>query len=205
MQYAELLATDGVTRGIIGPAETGRLWDRHLVNCAVVADLMPESGTVVDIGSGAGLPGVVLAMLRPGLDVVLLEPMLRRVVFLNECVQSLELPNVQVLRGRAEDMSGDLQADVATARAVASLDRLLLWSSGVLRPGGTLLAIKGSNAEAELADANPVLRRLGARSAEVLRVGHDRVDPATTVVRVVTGTRRREEPLGARGSRPGMA
>ncbi len=205
MQYAELLATDGVTRGIIGPAETGRLWDRHLVNCAVVADLMPESGTVVDIGSGAGLPGVVLAMLCPGLDVVLLEPMLRRVVFLNECVQSLELPNVQVLRGRAEDMSGDLQADVATARAVASLDRLLLWSSGVLRPGGTLLAIKGSNAEAELADANPVLRRLGARSAEVLRVGHDRVDPATTVVRVVTGTRRREEPLGARGSRPGMA
>jgi 16S rRNA (guanine527-N7)-methyltransferase len=205
VQYAELLATDGVTRGIIGPAETGRLWDRHLVNCAVVADLMPESGTVVDIGSGAGLPGVVLAMLRPGLDVVLLEPMLRRVVFLNECVQSLELPNVQVLRGRAEDMSGDLQADVATARAVASLDRLLLWSSGVLRPGGTLLAIKGSNAEAELADANPVLRRLGARSAEVLRVGHDRVDPATTVVRVVTGTRGREEPLGARGSRPGMA
>jgi 16S rRNA (guanine(527)-N(7))-methyltransferase RsmG len=205
VQYAELLATDGVTRGIIGPAETGRLWDRHLVNCAVVADLMPESGTLVDIGSGAGLPGVVLAMLCPGLEVVLLEPMLRRVVFLNECVQSLELPNVQVLRGRAEDMSGNLQADVATARAVAPLDRLLSWSSGVLRPGGTLLAIKGSNAEAELADAKPVLRRLGARSAEVLRVGHDRVDPATTVVRVVTGTRRREEPLGARGSRPGMA
>jgi 16S rRNA (guanine527-N7)-methyltransferase len=204
-QYAVLLATDGVTRGIIGPSETGRLWDRHLVNCAVVADLLPETGILVDIGSGAGLPGIVLAALRPGLEVVLLEPMLRRVTFLNECVQALGLANVQVRRGRAEDMAGTIRADVATARAVAPLDRLVLWSCGVLRPGGALLAIKGRGADAELAAANPVLKRLGARSAEVLRVGHDRVDPATTVVRVVTGTRRREEQLGARGSRSGMA
>ena len=200
-----MLATDGVTRGIIGPSETARLWDRHLVNCAVVADLMPESGTVVDIGSGAGLPGVVLALVCPGIEVVLLEPMLRRVAFLDECVGSLGLTNVRVVRGRAEEMAGVLTGDVSTARAVAPLDKLLVWSRAVLRPGGTLLAIKGSNAETELAAAKPVLKRLGARSAEVLRVGHDRVDPATTVVRVVTGTRRREEPLGARGNRAGMA
>lgn len=189
-RYAELLATDGVTKGIIGPSESGRLWDRHLVNCAVVADLLPETGTLVDIGSGGGLPGVVLAMLRPQLRVTLLEPMLRRVVFLNECVETLALGNVTVLRGRAEDVAGEVRADVATARAVAPLDRLLEWGRDVLRPGGTLLAIKGRGAEDELAAAGPVLKRLGARSAEVLRVGHDRVDPATTVVRVVTGTRR---------------
>jgi 16S rRNA (guanine527-N7)-methyltransferase len=189
-RYAELLAADGVTKGIIGPSESGRLWDRHLVNCAVVADLLPETGTLVDIGSGGGLPGVVLAMLRPQLQVTLLEPMLRRVVFLNECVETLGLENVTVLRGRAEDVTGEVRADVATARAVAPLDRLLEWGRGVLRPGGTLLAIKGRGAEDELAAAGPVLKRLGARSAEVLRVGHDRVDPATTVVRVVTGTRR---------------
>lgn len=189
-RYAGLLATDGVTRGIIGPSEPGRLWDRHLVNCAVIADLLPETGTLVDIGSGGGLPGLVLAMLRPELRVVLLEPMLRRVVFLNECVASLELGNVTVLRGRAEDVAGQVEADVATARAVAPLDRLIEWTRCVLRPGGTLLAIKGRGAEDELAAASPVLRRLGARSAEVLRVGHDRVDPAATVVRVVIGTRR---------------
>jgi 16S rRNA (guanine527-N7)-methyltransferase len=116
--------------------------------------------------------------------------MLRRVVFLNECVETLALGNVTVLRGRAEDVAGEVRADVATARAVAPLDRLLEWGRDVLRPGGTLLAIKGRGAEDELAAAGPVLKRLGARSAEVLRVGHDRVDPATTVVRVVTGTRR---------------
>lgn len=189
-RYAGLLATAGVTRGIIGPAESGRLWDRHLVNCAVVADLLPESGTLVDIGSGGGLPGLVLAMLRPQMRVILLEPMLRRVVFLNECVESLELDNVTMVRGRAEDVVGQIRADIATARAVAPLDRLAEWARGVLCPGGTLLAIKGRGAEDELAVAGPVLRRLGARSAEVLRVGHDRVDPATTVVRVVIGTRR---------------
>jgi 16S rRNA (guanine527-N7)-methyltransferase len=160
------------------------------VNCAVVADLLPDSGTLVDIGSGGGLPGVVLAMLRPAMRVVLLEPMLRRVVFLNECVESLGLENVTVLRGRAEDVTGQVSADVATARAVAPLDRLVEWAHCVLRPAGTLLAIKGRGAEDELAAAGPVLRRLGTRSAEVLRVGHDRVDPATTVVRVATGTRR---------------
>ena len=154
-QFAEILATDGVQRGLIGPRETPRLWDRHLLNCAVVAELLPESGELVDIGSGAGLPGVVLAMLRPGIRVILLEPMLRRSAFLEECLTRLDLPNATVVRGRAEDMTGVIKADIATARAVAPLDRLAGWAAGLLRPGGEILAIKGQSAEQELAAARP--------------------------------------------------
>jgi 16S rRNA (guanine527-N7)-methyltransferase len=205
-RYAELLATDGVTRGLIGPRETERLWDRHLLNCAVVAELLPERGVLVDIGSGAGLPGVVLAMLRPSLSVVLLEPLRRRSVFLEECVAELGLSNATVLRGRAEEKAvTHVQADIATARAVAPLDRLVGWAAGLLRPGGQLLAIKGQSAAAELAAAEPVLARLGVRSAEVLPAGHDRVISATTVVRVVMGGHGREERAGAQRSRRGVA
>lgn len=203
--FAELLATDGVTRGLIGPRETSRLWERHLLNCAVVAELVPDGGELVDIGSGAGLPGVVLAMLRPGVRVILLEPMRRRSVFLEECVARLGLSNATVVRGRAEEMAGAISADIATARAVAPLDRLAGWAAGVLRPGGQILAIKGESAATELAAARPVLSRLGARSAEVLRVGHGRVVYATTVVRVVIGGRGREEQARAHRSRRGVA
>ncbi len=205
-RYAELLATDGVTRGLIGPRETDRLWDRHLLNCAVVTELLPEYGRMVDIGSGAGLPGIVLAMLRPSLEVTLLEPLLRRVVFLEECVAELGLANVTVLRARAEDKdAARLRADIATARAVAPLDRLAGWAARLLRPGGQLLAIKGQSAEAELAAAGPVLSRLGVRSAEVLQAGDGRVVSATTVVRVVMGGHGREERAGAQRSRRGVA
>ncbi len=205
-RYAELLATDGVTRGLIGPRETDRLWDRHLLNCAVLADLLPERGRLVDIGSGAGLPGIVLALLRPSVEVTLLEPLLRRSVFLEECVAELGLANVAVLRARAEEKAAvQLRADIATARAVAPLDRLAGWAAGLLRPGGQLLAIKGQSAEAELAAAGPVLARLGVRSAEVLQAGHGRVVSATTVVRVVLGGHGREERSGAQRSRRGVA
>jgi 16S rRNA (guanine527-N7)-methyltransferase len=200
-----MLATDGVTRGLIGPKETSRLWERHLTNCAVVAELLPERGELVDIGSGAGLPGVVLALLRPGMRVILLEPLLRRSVFLEECVARLNLANATVVRARAEDMAGQIKADVATARAVAPLDRLVGWAAGVLRPGGQILAIKGQSAEEELAAARPVLARLGVRSTEVLRAGHGRVISATTVVRVVIGGHGREEQAGAHRSRRGVA
>jgi 16S rRNA (guanine527-N7)-methyltransferase len=205
-QYAELLATDGVTRGLIGPRETERLWDRHLLNCAVVAELLPERGVLVDIGSGAGLPGIVLAMLRPSLDVILLEPLLRRSVFLEECVATLELSNATVVRARAEDKAAaHIKADIATARAVAPLDRLVGWAAPLLRPGGELLAIKGQSAEEEIEAARGVLSRLGARSAEVLQAGHGRVISATTVVRVVMGGHGREERAGAQRSRRGVA
>ena len=205
VEFARLLATDGVTRGLIGPRETSRLWDRHLLNCAMVAQLLPDSGDLVDIGSGAGLPGIVLAMLRPKVQVVLLEPLLRRSVFLEECLSQLDLPNATVVRARAEEMAGVIKADVATARAVAPLDRLAGWAAGLLRPGGQILAIKGQAAEEELATARPVLSRLGARRAEVLRLGHDRVISATTVVRVVIGGRGREEQASAHRSRRGVA
>ena len=204
-QFAELLASEGVTRGLIGPRETERLWDRHLLNCAVVADLLPDTGRLVDIGSGAGLPGIVLALMRPRLEVVLLEPMLRRVDFLHECITSLGLSNASVRRGRAEDEAGLIQANVVTARAVAPLDRLAGWAAGLLEPGGMLLAIKGRSAEDEVRAARPVLKRLGARGTEILSVGNDRVIPATTVVRVVMSGRGREEQASAHRRRPGLA
>jgi 16S rRNA (guanine527-N7)-methyltransferase len=203
-RFADVLATEAVTRGLIGPKEAERLWDRHLLNCALIADLVPDHGELVDIGSGAGLPGIVLAMLRPGLRVVLLEPLLRRSVFLAETVAGLDIPNATVVRARAEDKHGAIKADVATARAVAPLDRLVGWAAGLLRPGGEILAIKGQSAEAELAAARPTLKKFGARSAEVLRVRHGRVISATTVVRVVIGGHGREEHARAH-SRTGVA
>lgn len=209
-KYASLLATEGVTRGLIGPRETDRLWERHLLNCAVVDEFLPDHGELVDIGSGAGLPGLVMAMVRPSLRVILVESMLRRCVFLEECADQLKLENVQVIRGRAEDLAGKIQADIATARAVAPMERLLGWAAGLLRPGGELLAIKGQSAADELAAAKPVLRRLHARSAEVLDAGSGRVVSVTTVVRVVIGEgvadrHGREEQADARRGRPGVA
>jgi 16S rRNA (guanine527-N7)-methyltransferase len=180
--YAGMLATRGVEWGLIGPHEVARLWDRHLLNCAVVADLIGSRyRTLVDIGSGAGLPGIVLAMMRPELTITLLEPMERRCRFLSGCVAELGLGNASVLRGRAEDVT--LRADVATARAVAPLDRLAELAVRVVRPDGLVLAIKGQTADAELRKARPVLRRIGARGAQVVRAGQGKVDPATTVVR----------------------
>ena len=180
--FARMLATQGVERGLIGPREVPRLWDRHLLNCAVVADLIDSRyRTLADVGSGAGLPGLVLAMMRPELSVTLLEPMERRCRFLSECVAELGLVNASVLRGRAEETV--LRADVATARAVAPLDRLAEMAVRVVRPGGMVLAIKGRQAAGELRKARPVLRRIGVRDAQVVRAGEGKVDPATTVVR----------------------
>jgi 16S rRNA (guanine527-N7)-methyltransferase len=180
--FARILATRGVEQGLIGPREAPRLWDRHLLNCAVVAELVSNRpGSLVDIGAGAGLPGLVLAMVLPDVAVTLLEPMERRCRFLAGCVTELGLANVSVLRGRAEDAG--VQADTVTARAVAPLPRLAELAMSVVRPGGTVLAIKGRTAADELKGAEPALRRLGARSAEVVRAGHGKVVPATTVVR----------------------
>jgi 16S rRNA (guanine527-N7)-methyltransferase len=180
--YAGLLATRGVERGLLGPREVPRIWDRHLLNCAVVAELIDRRrGTLLDLGSGAGLPGVVLAMVLPGTAVTLLEPMERRCRFLAECVTELGLANVSVLRGRAEEVT--IRTDVVTARAVAPLPRLAELAMGVVRPGGMVLAIKGRTAAEELKGAEPVLRRIGARDARVVRAGQGKVVPATTVVR----------------------
>jgi 16S rRNA (guanine527-N7)-methyltransferase len=186
-RYAGLLAGPGVERGLLGPGEAARLWDRHLLNCAAVAELVPSPCSLIDLGSGAGLPGIVLAMLLPDVTVTLLEPMARRVTFLAECIQILGLANVAVRRGRAEDVTGQLTADVVVVRAVAPMDKLAGLAIGLLKPGGVVLAIKGAGAAAEVSRARPELRRLGARDVEVLRAGSGRVDPAATVVRFTAG------------------
>jgi 16S rRNA (guanine527-N7)-methyltransferase len=183
-RYARLLAGPGVERGLIGPHEVPRLWERHLLNSAVIAKLVPRPCELVDLGSGAGLPGIVLAMLLPDCQVTLLEPMLRRTVFLTECVDCLGLANARVLRGRAEEFAGKIAADVVTARAVAPLGRLAALALALLRPGGTLLAIKGARAGEELAAARKILRSLRAAEVDVLLAGEGKVDPAATVIRL---------------------
>ncbi len=182
--YAELLVTDGVTRGLIGPREAPRIWDRHLLNCAVLADAIPEGAEVADIGSGAGLPGLVLALRRPDLHLTLVEPLLRRTTFLHEVVAALGLSNVEVVRARAEQLHGHRDFDVVTSRAVAPLPRLLDWSMPLLRVGGAMVAMKGASAREEVEAAAADLKRWGAGAVEVLELGGDENNPPTTVIRV---------------------
>lgn len=187
-RYAAWLAGPGVERGLLGPREPARLWTRHLLNCAAVAPLIGADELVVDVGSGAGLPGVVLACLRPDLQLVLVEPMQRRARFLEECVADLGLDSVIVHRSRAEDVAGTVRAATVTARAVAPLPRLVPMTLPLLAPGGQLLAMKGDSAADELAAARPALARWGPQAADVLTCGADVLDPPTTVVRIRLGS-----------------
>jgi 16S rRNA (guanine527-N7)-methyltransferase len=200
-RYAALLADPGTEQGLIGPREAARLWDRHLLNCAAVAELVPHPCTMIDLGSGAGLPGVVLAMLLPDSDIVLLEPMARRAAFLEECVRVLGLGNAAVRCARAEEMTGQLAADVVTARAVAPMKRLAGLALGLVRPGGVVLAIKGAGAAQELQEARPVLSRLGVRDVELLEAGRGKVSPPPTVIRVTAGLAPVAGPVGKRRGR----
>ncbi|MET8981638.1 16S rRNA (guanine(527)-N(7))-methyltransferase RsmG [Streptomyces sp. NPDC004539] len=195
VRYAELLAETGVQRGLIGPREVPRLWERHLLNCAVLSEAVPEDVTVCDVGSGAGLPGIPLALVRDDLKITLLEPLLRRTNFLSEVVELLGLDHVTVVRGRAEEVMGKLQpVHVVTARAVAPLDRLATWGIPLLRPYGEMLALKGDAAEEELKSAATALAKLGAVGTSILHVGEGIVDPLSTVVKVEVG----ESPGGVR-------
>ncbi|MBV9022901.1 MAG: 16S rRNA (guanine(527)-N(7))-methyltransferase RsmG [Streptomycetaceae bacterium] len=197
VRYAELLADAGVRRGLIGPREVPRLWERHLLNCAVLSDVVPGDVSVCDVGSGAGLPGIPLALARPDLRITLLEPLLRRTTFLDEVVRLLGLDNVTVVRGRAEEMIGHLSpVDVVTARAVAPLDRLAGWGLPLLRPHGEMLALKGDTAEDELKAARAALSKLGAVESSVVQAGAGLMDPPSTVVRVLVG----ESPGGIRAA-----
>jgi 16S rRNA (guanine527-N7)-methyltransferase len=179
-QYVDILQTAGMERGLIGPREVDRLWDRHILNSVAVASLIAQTATVVDVGSGAGLPGIPLAVLRPDLRVTLLEPLLRRVSFLHEVVEALGLEDrVTVVRGRAEEHQGSYEA--VLARAVAPLAKLTLWCAPLRSPTGTILALKGRSAAEELAAAAPALARTGLRG-EVLTVrAHPDAEPATVV------------------------
>lgn len=179
--FAHWLSTAGLERGLLGPREIDRIWDRHIANCAVVSELIPQNASVIDIGSGAGLPGLAIAIVRPDLHVTLSEPLLRRSDFLTEVVNDLGLQaQVSVRRARAEDIK-DLRAEVVTARAVAPLKKLLGWALPLLAPGGQILAMKGSSAATEIDEASSVLKK---RTAEIVYCGEGIVDPQTTVVRV---------------------
>ena len=189
-RYVELLATAGVERGLIGPREAPKLWERHVLNCLALSSAISPGATVADLGSGAGLPGLVLAIGRPDLHVTLVEPLLRRTTFLGEAVEELGLGNVRVRRGRAEELHGRDLFDVVTARALAPLDRLLGWGMPLVDGRGALLAMKGSSAADEIRAAGPVLNRLRCAPAELLTLTGPDGSCTATVVRVV----RRDEP-----------
>lgn len=181
-RYAELLATGGIDRGLIGPREAEKLWDRHLLNSAVVGELVPGSARVLDVGSGAGLPGIPLAIARTDLQVELAEPMLRRTSWLEETVVELGLGDtVVVTRGKVA-VIGPRQVDVVTARAVAPLDRLLPMCMPLLRPGGLLLAIKGVQAEVEVDTVRRQASKWRVSSLHVTRCGRGVLAEETTVV-----------------------
>ncbi len=199
--YADFLATEGVTLGLIGPREVPRLWDRHLVNCALLSPLIADEATVADVGSGAGLPGLVLAIARPDLRVTLVEPMARRVAFLEDVRDRLSLGTVEIVRRRAEQWADPPRFDVVTSRAVAPLPKLLAWAMPLVSDDGVMLAMKGSTAQEEIRAAGQELKRWRAR-AEVVTTSVPG-SSVTTVVRVArdpaagigwqsAGTRRRQ-------------
>lgn len=180
-EYHDSLATDGSTRGFIGPREVPRLWERHILNCAVIEQVIPEGATVIDVGSGAGLPGIPLAIACPDLHITLIEPLLKRYNYLNEVTEKLGLDNVTVLRGRAEE--GPIKkavagADVVTSRAVAPLGKLAKWSLPLVRKGGEMIALKGSSVHEELERDAADIKKAGGGKAEVTTVH------GTTIIRV---------------------
>ncbi|OSC39297.1 16S rRNA (guanine(527)-N(7))-methyltransferase RsmG [Mycobacterium decipiens] len=203
-RYAEALAGAGVERGLLGPREVGRLWDRHLLNCAVLGELLEHDDRVVDIGSGAGLPGVPLAIARPDLRVVLLEPLLRRTEFLREIVNDLGVA-VEVVRGRAEEPWVREQfggSDAAVSRAVAPLDKLTKWSMPLLRPNGRMLAIKGERAPDEVREHRRVMTASGAVDVRVVTCGANYLRPPATVVFARRGRQMGHKPrrMASRGT-----
>ena len=202
-QYAAILAGAGIERGLVGPREWDRLWDRHVLNCAAIAELFEPGERVADVGSGAGLPGIPLALARPDLRITLIEPLLRRADFLQEAVAEL-MVSVDVVRGRAEDKAVRTQLgefDAVTSRAVATLDKLAGWSMPLLREGGRMLAMKGERAEEEVDEHRGVLDSLGAVDAEVVKCGVDYLTPPVTVVVARRGARTQSAKRPARSRR----
>lgn len=186
--YGEILASDGIVRGLIGPREVPVLWDRHLLNCAAMAEAIEPDLTVADIGTGAGLPGLVLALIRPDLKLILVDTLQRRCEFLNEMVVRFDLADrVKVIWGRAEDIA-PCQADIVASRAVAALKKLAPWCFPHVKIGGRILAMKGQKAAEELHAAHKTLHKWSAaKSAEVLTCGKGWIDPPVNLVSATRG------------------
>ncbi|MEP7765341.1 16S rRNA (guanine(527)-N(7))-methyltransferase RsmG [Sanguibacter sp. 25GB23B1] len=183
--FAHELESQGETRGLIGPREVGRIWERHILNSAALVPFLPTTGSIVDIGSGAGLPGLVIAAMLPGTSVVLVEPMERRCVWLAEMTEKLELTNVEIKRGRAEEFHDAFEADVVTSRAVAPLDKLARWSLPFLGRGGQLVILKGRGVVDEIAPARKVLKKFKMSEPEILEARTIEGAEPTTVLRSV--------------------
>jgi 16S rRNA (guanine527-N7)-methyltransferase len=196
--FADLLATEGVTRGLLGPREATKVWERHLLNCAVVAECASPAVDVADIGSGAGLPGLVWAICRPDLNVTLVEPLLRRVTFLQDVSERLELTNTELVRARAEELHGQRTFDVVTSRAVAPLGRLASWCLPLVRPGGSMVAIKGASAGNEIEAAGAAVQRLGGLAPVLMEHGRGLVDPSAWAIHIERSRRSRQVGSGQR-------
>lgn len=194
--FAQILRDEGEVRGLIGPRELPRLWSRHLVNSAAVLDFIPAQVAVVDIGSGAGFPGIVIAICRSDLEVHLVEPMRRRFEWLCDVADEIGLDNVSIHNARAEELRGQGMADVVTARAVANLKKLLPLAMPLIVPGGRLLALKGRRAYEEVKDARPVFALHSVDSVRVHEVPSPMEDESTMVVELM---RARDQRAGRRG------
>lgn len=181
--YHDSLATTAAERGFIGPKEVSRLWSRHILNCAVIAEAFAEGESVADIGSGAGLPGIPLAIARSDLSVTLIEPLLKRSTYLSEVTEELGLDNVTVIRGRAEEQKNML-FDAVTSRAVAPLGKLAGWSLPLVRPGGAMVAMKGSSISEELERDAKIIAKAGGVDAEIFTAGDDVLEQPTTLIRI---------------------
>lgn len=183
--FTQFLADEGEKRGLIGPRELPRLWSRHILNCTAINEFIPEGATVADIGSGAGLPGVVLAITRPDVHVTLVEPMERRIEWLYDVTEVINLENAWIVRARAEELHDQDEFQVVTARAVAALDKLMRWTMPLVADGGKLLALKGERAKVEVDAALKVRRKFKVASTSVVEVPSLVPDESPTNVVIV--------------------
>lgn len=200
-QFASILADTGVSHGLVGPREVPRLWERHILNCAVAHEAFPHGVSVIDVGSGAGLPGLALAIVRPDLRISLVEPMLRRTTWLSKTIDTLGLGNCTVHRGRAEEFHGELVAPFATARAVARIDKLARWTFPLLEQGGKLVALKGQQAATELEEVRPRLTRMGMVDSAIRTYGEGLLEVPTVTLELVVRVADRQSNAASRRRR----
>lgn len=190
--YASALARDSETFGLLGPRELPKLWSRHILNSAVVAEYISDSATVADVGAGAGLPGIPIAIARPDIQMTLIEPMERRSEWLVSIVKELGLENVKVVRARGEETT-NLDIDVVVARAVAALAKLIGFTAPVLKGQGQILAIKGERVTEEMAEAKQLFAKFGITESDVVFAGEKLLEQPTRLARIRVGNHGRQQ------------